>query len=75
MPYSDPTAWSARLLMRFADSQAPPPGVSTEIAEEGELTLETERQMVRPRASAQQHEALQKAVEVYQTSKAPLCLL
>lgn len=75
MPYSDPTAWSARLLMRSADCQAPPPGVSTEIAEEGELTLETERQMVRPRASAQQHEALQKAVEVYQTREAPLCLL
>lgn len=65
--------------MRSADSQAPPPGVSTEIAEEDELTLETERQMVRPCASAQQHEALQRAVEVYQTREqtreAPLCLL
>lgn len=60
-------------------SGVPPPGVSTGISEEGELTLETERQMVRPCASAQQHEALQRAVEVYQTREqtreTPLCLL
>lgn len=78
MPYSDPTArppWSAWLLMRSADSQAPPPGVSTEMGEEGELTLETERQMVRPCASAQQHEDLPRVVEVYQSREVFLCLL
>lgn len=40
-----------------------------------ELTLETERQMVRPCASAQQREDLQRVVEVYQTREAFLCLL
>jgi hypothetical protein len=85
MPYSDPTArppWSAWLLKRSVDSQAPPPGViSTEMGEEGELTLETERQMVRPCASEQHHEDLLRGwgvvvvVEVYQTREAFLCLL
>lgn len=36
---------------------------------EGELTLETEKQMVKPCASARQHEDLQRVVEVYQTGK------
>lgn len=79
MPYSAPTArppLSAWLLKRSADSQAPPPGViSTEMGEEGEFTLETERQMVKPCASAQQLEDLQRVVKVYQTREAFLCLL
>lgn len=48
---------------------------SVETGEEGELILETERQMVRPCASAQQHEDLQRVVEVDQTREAFLCLL